>query len=768
MITGITITGLKGTDDRVVDMGQLTLITGPVGSGKTAVLDAIRFAALGFIPGLGKGSSDTAAVMSGNQLGVAVRLERHTFDRQLTKRKSTLRATAMCSWLADDDEITDAKRGEAITKAFGTDINAAGENLDIRELLTATGTDRAKRLKQLVDATGVDRERQQTLVVAIAQIRAAGQPIPSDLEKAEQAAIGAAAHITFDPEILAAAKTQVLEAETYDAFISWASKRKKEASAIQKELVAAHAVLESELAGHKGAGDNAEELEAQLAQLDRDIAKHTQLVESAEKAAQAKAEVEKAIPALTTIRDAAEAKLAEAAGPLDRVAVLRREAGDLAKGGEPYPAEPTAPTRKLSEHEPPLTKLREKLDGVGQALLWNGNQELVEARENRASTAVKLEGVESALSEGPWFMVHQVITDMAIVDVPNTPVHEDHKQWIARLREATIRAVGDPEEERTKLVAAEQEVRNWEAARADWIRTGKDLLSLQIAEAEKLLAEVQAEWDAHELALTQWRPLRDSWQESTKQATADIQAKNEEANAIESDHQDAKDAATKAASDLKEMEARAEGVDSALATTAEAERTARTEVEAQHKTLKPRAKAAGVAEGIRQQKKISAQKVDEADLTAKFHGAIHWAAQRVQEQMIASGSLVTENVSKFLKAAGLTKEAYLVSPKAGVLELGWRGEDGVNIACDALSGGEGVVFSAGMAAAAISIRNPDLKLLLVEAAELGLPETSQQILLGCEHAAKEWGVQCVVVSCIPMEPSDEWKVIDLAPTAVEA
>ena len=78
--------GMKGHDHEV-EIAPLTLVSAPNAQGKSTLADAIRFAALGYSPNLGKRTADTAALMRGNQMAVTVTLpDDRVFTRALSRK----------------------------------------------------------------------------------------------------------------------------------------------------------------------------------------------------------------------------------------------------------------------------------------------------------------------------------------------------------------------------------------------------------------------------------------------------------------------------------------------------------------------------------------------------------------------------------------------------------------------------------------------------------------------------------------------------------
>lgn len=98
-ITRVTARGLK-VPNFSDEYGPVTIISGPNATGKTARLDAIRLALLGYIPELGKGNQATAQLARGSSLEVELDIEAGGW-RRITRR-----------WLCKDGRWTKQEHGE--------------------------------------------------------------------------------------------------------------------------------------------------------------------------------------------------------------------------------------------------------------------------------------------------------------------------------------------------------------------------------------------------------------------------------------------------------------------------------------------------------------------------------------------------------------------------------------------------------------------------------------------------------------------------------
>lgn len=89
---GMSISGFKGIET-ALKLGNLNLVTGPNGSGKTGRMLALAWAITGYTP-LGKTPAATAALCSGRRMSVAVRMDQFGWTRGLDKDPVTGRVAA--------------------------------------------------------------------------------------------------------------------------------------------------------------------------------------------------------------------------------------------------------------------------------------------------------------------------------------------------------------------------------------------------------------------------------------------------------------------------------------------------------------------------------------------------------------------------------------------------------------------------------------------------------------------------------------------------
>jgi DNA repair exonuclease SbcCD ATPase subunit len=144
-IKSITGINLKG-GDFAHTLGAFTLITGPNGSGKTRIVDAIRLAAIGYHPTLGKTNAATMELASGSNMTVSAELDNGT--------------TLTRSWERKGRGITQT---QDIPGTIKIDLNVFDWNV----FMGAKPTDRALMIRQ---RSGSDKDPRETIKEAVRAI----------------------------------------------------------------------------------------------------------------------------------------------------------------------------------------------------------------------------------------------------------------------------------------------------------------------------------------------------------------------------------------------------------------------------------------------------------------------------------------------------------------------------------------------------------------------------------------------------------------------
>lgn len=143
----LCIRGIKAFDQDLV-LERLLVLSAPNGSGKSAVAEALRFLALGYVPALGRRPQDTAALMRGGVMSARLTLDDGRWvARSLQATPEGFRSHARCSWLPEGGV---ERHGREILRLFGRDELEVAEGLDVRELLGAPPAQREARIAALL------------------------------------------------------------------------------------------------------------------------------------------------------------------------------------------------------------------------------------------------------------------------------------------------------------------------------------------------------------------------------------------------------------------------------------------------------------------------------------------------------------------------------------------------------------------------------------------------------------------------------------------
>lgn len=148
----IKATGL-GAHDFEAELGKLTVVAAPCRTGKSSINHAVKIAALGYVPHLGKELASTAKLMRGRELAVTLQFPD---GRRITRKLSRLPDGGLtmgteCSWVG---KAKDGVHKAAAVALFGATPTDAEESLDVyTSLIRQTGPKRAARIQALLPGT---------------------------------------------------------------------------------------------------------------------------------------------------------------------------------------------------------------------------------------------------------------------------------------------------------------------------------------------------------------------------------------------------------------------------------------------------------------------------------------------------------------------------------------------------------------------------------------------------------------------------------------
>lgn len=845
-ITSISVTGLKSRDSET-NLGGLNLFLGPVGSGKTTILDALRFAALGHVPALGKSESNSGRLMrAGSAIDIKVELDDgRRFERGLCRVGKSLKGSAFASWAPPKSKL--GETAELVRSLFGASDGEAAQALDLRELLNATAPERARQITELLDASAIDPAELAARGHALVLLRLAGVKVdamPTDLNELARlaATIGPMIKAQAGPGHeaagieIAGALALLLEGEGLTKSEARANEEKLIAGREMNRRTAARAQLEDKLGQvESGPAEDADALQGARDAAVADEAAAVKEIEVAERANAVKLEVESKGPALRdaieaaeTVHQAATEEAKRAPGlvakaealqdppapPAPEIVVADPDALAAATRLEGEADEKTKAAESLKIDNGPYLSLEVKIDetltaadAVKPELLPLDNEALDVARRaasdgKAAAGAASLAVISAQLN--PWRRVEDVVTILTERGIEADALFgelvslaKEHGGNVAELKQEAERA----EETRLGTIETQNEIEAKvdvnSRANAIYERAATTKREALRAEAAALRAEAKvARATAERVVLERRTEIRTKCLELRREAADARDTATREAERVNLDRRTEYTAAVEAQvagcaknadgrrgwqleaaglikaaetarlelerskARLAELEAKLSGIDE-LGLDIEALRSRQTCKATAIADLDRKLESARGAAALRRELVEILSSIERATALRDAHAAAEWSCQRLREIDLAarSGGL-QELMKRFLVAAGREEEPFLRASR-GATEFGWRLPDGSEITVEALSGGESCLFTTALAAAVIVLREPELRVLLVEAAELGAGETADALLRGCEAVAGDLSLVCVATTA-GVEPRPDWNVVNLA------
>lgn len=837
-------TGLKSVD-RKIELGRHNLFLGPVGAGKTSALDALRFLAAGYVPHNGKSEAATARLMRGNDLSVKLTFENRVVERSLSREKDRLRGGAVDSTMPLRSKVTD--HAASIRALFGSGLEV-DENLDLRELLAASGDKRAAKIQQLLDASGLSVDEITAICAPLAVARLAKfqeDRLPADLTRLN--AVAAGLRETLEPAQIQALDAalreirEVIERTGLVGAIDRVNFDKAEAARNEKESRAARAKIEDRSVEIAKPAEAAQKARARRDAVLADVATKQAEIDRAIENRRVREAAEAPLPALRAAASEAQAAIDAAFAELPTADLRRAEADAIVDPGTtpvPLPVEPEpTPTADLLEAEaaaiidpdapaaPVLVTVPESLgaDLVEEAKALSARADAIVLPElvSTAREESNLATAKAALGlaeRNPWREVEAHANDIdekvstlgpiaVTVKVETGCLRElarvnggdiegirasvtkaEAALALAKLKsEESLKAIADARAERAELrslaeakrdqaadaraaavaqakAANEAATNAYQATRAEWqkvvndneaARRGKRAAAAEMRTAA--LRRAKSLNDAARLTYDRANAVRNAAVTANERERARLRA---DADRIVRAARTAQEAKDKAFAALAAAEARLAGIESVTVdlTTTQAEvEKLRAELAELDKTLKD----CEDAEARRREMAVLLADIERVTAKKDALAAIEWALQRARNEDLQrrSGGLV-EQMTKFLRAAGRTETPYIRTEKS-TCEFGWRrGTD--EIAVEAMSGGESVLFSAALASAIIILRGPGVKALLIEGAELGSGEPAYALMRGA--AAMDLDLVMVATNAA-IEAPEGWNVVTCAAPA---
>lgn len=768
----LTTSGLKAFD-LDLELSPRTLVSAPNGAGKTSVADAISIAALGWVPRLGRTPAATAALLRGRELKVRLVLDDGRWiERTLRqKAKGGYETETRVSW--SDASRSEEHEAEALA-LFGRSAEEVGQAIDISQLLTLTGNQRAAALQELLEqgndpaalARAVARRWVQTLAdvdderMADIEDHTQLRPLIAGYDADGQQHTGRFAALAATAPLMAAKIAEV----GISGATTWANGEKRLAAAGLREKTAARAELAARLREiPEPDGAEMARLEEERAELDRQIGaaseREAALRRQADAVRQAQTGVEIARRALE--QATLDRATCEAAAP--RLPAWQQELADVVVALEaltPPPAPDDAEVEALERGA------QEAADAAAAVVVPSiPDRGALEAAVATARAAL------DRVASSPWDRVRVVAADvMAAL--------ERHRRGWPKV----VEKVGGQMAELQALAAAQEPASMTSC-----------LDALQVAEAALAEAEAAAEQagQARSEALARRAELEAAARAGRADAAAARAKLAEEHRAARAEYDQARAYLESERDRLRPLVNGATDRDRASASALEAATAAHAAAKARLADLtgiatgdadEPAgpsvAELRGERERVHQQLGVLTRAeaahaecrrlVDEIDRLKTTEGvmvALEGALQRVRaEELAHGGGPLIRIMCEILAGAGRSERPYIRAEKA-VCELGWRTPRGDEVPVQALSGAEHALFASALAAAVITLRGAAVRILCVESAEAvdhpRGPQSLSELLAGL--AAADERLVCVVLT--PTEPSAPaigWKVVRLS------
>jgi len=711
----IRTTGFKGHDHEI-EIGPLTILQAPNGAGKSSISDAIRFAILGYVPLLGKRKEDLGYLLRDRELSVEISLEGgKVFTRTLERIKNGHTGSVECSWLQN---AKGAEHHAAVLELFGSEEADIAECLDIRELLTISPAKRSERIAQLL-TTGQKTGAELAELIGELTARRLSDKVDASVPNwRDLLKILPAGYQAILKQHAGMLEGKLQEGGTAAA-ATWSNEEKRRAVKALKEKEAAKKELEARLKSMPKA-DQAKitELRDQRDRLQRDLGA-------------AREKIERARSRKTEI-DGLKKQKEDAVIATNRAADLIVAAkNDLAKAKKSH--------RNLGKLEAYADKLRaaiaegKKLEAQAQELEAIAAGMVIDEAAEETSRVVDLKARIVSTRSTDWPKVSALAS--VILEQKGSKTVKDAARSIRLISQGN--AGGDLIEMEKELDQAQRllKEKTERSQKRHKVKRGK------INEAESIRRDISArmaqdepELRATEAMIQEVKTGEDRQAEKLKEAEADF----------------------------KSRKAREKEIKSSIATVPKVQEVQDTRVDTQDQIDKVEANLDTLGGAVAAQMELASiiEEIVSSRSEREIFSALEWAAKRAREQEIteAGGPLVSR-METFLAAAGRPEKPYFRADRKAC-EIGWSTPDGHDVAIQVLSGGEWCIFAAALTAAVITLREAEVRILLVESGETD-SKTLSALLRGIAAVADGIGRALVLTQADKVPKVKGWKVSTL-------
>jgi hypothetical protein len=698
--------GVKLARTTQLSFGKRTLVSAPNESGKSMLAESIRFAALGFIPALGKTNQATAALMCGDQMRVLVELEDgRTFYREMNRGpKGVLSGAVECSWLKN---AKPTEHAQEILQLFGKEEADVAEVMDIRELLKAPPNKRAERIEAILDAGA---QTPETLAERIAELTTRRLAEKEDAELEDWRVLIPVLPPTMRENLKEIAG--MLAAKVKDggapSALTWSNKEKRANNTELKKKVQARKELETRLENlPRITKEDVASLKLQRTKVLEGVGA---LKERAEAAHQEKLGFER-------LQD----EVHDTGNEVQRAKALAEQAEEAKarlKGLKTRLTKETNQAKKLNAPPSPDLSDAEEQDALAAEAETEANRFRVEDIEPPRDEERRLLHAKQNLDHAersPWKQVHDIACELD----GDPRMAKTDSGWVeGRLHDIidiADKQLGGIEELREQVTetqaaynVAMEAYNKAQVNRMDRVRRKKRLMD-EVRQHREKAEEIRGRiLRDHRQATKAYDEKREALLSHTQQLRRDID--RDEAIVKRAGH------------GLKDAERRYQEAQQRLANAGDPPdipkiRKEIDELLAKADTLAKQSEEALTNEAQRHTLELMIADIKSLEVCREIFTAVEWACQRVREEGIAStGGSCIATMTAFLEGAERDEVPYFDSRK-GQVYIGWR-KDGNEVGVQVMSGFGYTLFCAALTAAILVARGAPLRILLVEAGEV--------------------------------------------------
>jgi hypothetical protein len=697
-----------GAYDLDVDLSPLICLTGPNAAGKSTIANCIRIAALGYVPHLGRTEAATAQLLRDREGSVVLTLpDRRTITRELrTKPKGGYELKTSCSWL--DPGAKDEEHRAAAVKVFGSDATAVEEVLDLKQLLVLSGPQRAARIEELIQVAG-DPKAHALRLRMLALQRLAGvadDRMPKDLEDFGDLVPlvqGYAKDGNHRGQYAALrdswADVRTRLGEGLAACQAWVNERKREAAlSLQGKRKARDEYGVRLQATPEPDPEEMVRLSARRAEIERSIGaagerlseaerKRNEIAKATAGESRAKAEAARAHAS----RDAVERDLSEAETWRERVAEI-----DAALSAPAGQVDTSVQDARRTELEAAIAKLE------GEAVVVPDE---LPGTEGLAAEVDRLTARLKAAGESPWAQVRALATEIR-EESGRSVRGKAISQRADRIREIADANADDPVALTAELEGARNKLTSANHARA---KRGEER---EAALAE--LARIKAERDA----------LRDQLREVTAEIHRLRQASDDTARrtSLGLERHDLRQKLDALAARDRDTAAEVARADEALRAATAHRLSLGEEPDADDQDAALSEELQQVTSRLTTLQDVAARhrelrslldEIEALEARAVVFTALEDALKRLRgEEVSRQGGPLLEHLNRYLRAAGVTDKGAFIRADKTSCDFGWG-----SVSVAVMSGAEFACFAAGLVSGILSLREADVRVLLLEAAE---------------------------------------------------